>query len=92
MRVVAGDIAGLLDILGVHKCLAVVGLSLVGISCVNFGLRYAWGMDKNIACDCNVALSVNNTRDWKARMTIALRGGLGAATGQLGCPGDSSSA
>jgi 3-oxoadipate enol-lactonase len=69
--VLADDVAGLLDTLGVEKCLAVVGVSLGGITCMNFAIRYPSRLDKYIACDCNVASSENNTQAWKVRVSLA---------------------
>lgn len=67
----ADDVAGLLDIVGVQKCLAVVGVSLGGITCMNFALRYPSRLEKYIACDCNVASSDHNSQAWKARVAHA---------------------
>ena|SRR2546423_4213003 len=63
----AGDVAALLDALGVHKCLAVIGVSLGGITYMNFATRYPARLDKYIACDCNVASS----KTWISRVTLA---------------------
>ena len=69
--VLADDLAALLDTLGVHKCLAVIGVSLGGITCMNFAIRYPARLDKYIACDCNVASSEKNSQAWIARVTLA---------------------
>jgi 3-oxoadipate enol-lactonase len=69
------DLAGLLDVLGEQKCSAVVGVSLGGITCMNFAIRYPSRLDKYIACDCNVASSVNNSKAWKARVALAQSAG-----------------
>ena len=81
--VLADDLAGLLDILGVQTCLVVVGVSLGGITCVNFASRYPLRTSKYIACDCNVASSDKNTTAWIARIALALsEGGRGKLANQ----------
>jgi len=75
--VLADDLAGLLDSLGVQSCFAVVGVSLGGVTCMNFTIRYPSRLDKYIACDCNVASSDNNSKAWVARVSLARsEGGL----------------
>lgn len=69
--VLAEDLAGLLDTVGVQKCFAVVGVSLGGITCINFAVRFAARLEKYIACDCNIASSADNTQAWNARIALA---------------------
>jgi pimeloyl-ACP methyl ester carboxylesterase len=69
--VLTDDLAALLDTLGIAKCFAVVGVSLGGITCMNFAIRFPSRLDKYIACDCNVASSDDNTKAWKARVALA---------------------
>lgn len=69
--VLTDDLARLLDFLGVQKCFAAVGVSLGGVTCMNFAIRYPSRLDKYIACDCNVASSDNNSRAWRARVSLA---------------------
>jgi len=69
--VLADDLAGLLDSLGVQRCFAAVGVSLGGVTCMNFAIRYPSRLDKYIACDCNVASSDNNSKAWVARISLA---------------------
>src|SRR5271156_1146492 len=75
--VLADDLAGLLDSLGVQSCFAAVGVSLGGVTCMNFTIRYPSRLDKYIACDYNVASSDNNSKAWVARVSLARsEGGL----------------
>lgn len=71
LDILADDLAALLDAVGVQKCLAVIGVSLGGITCMNFAFRHPSRLEKYIACDCNVASSDTNTKAWKARLALA---------------------
>ena len=65
------DLCDLLGSLGVDKCLAVVGVSLGGITCMSFAAKYPSRLDKFIACDCNVASAPKNNEAWRARVSLA---------------------
>ena len=67
----ADDIAGLLDHLGIVKCHMVIGVSLGGLTAMNFAIRHPTRLDKFVACDCNVASSEKNTQAWKERIALA---------------------
>jgi len=65
------DLVSLLDAVGVEKCFAVIGVSLGGITCMNFAARHPSRLDKFVACDCNVASSTKNNEAWQRRVTLA---------------------
>ena len=67
----ADDLAALLDQLGIRKCFAVVGVSLGGITALNFALRYPGRLDCFVSCDCNDQSSPMNTQAWQDRIALS---------------------
>jgi len=65
------DLANLLDSVGVEKCFAVIGVSLGGITCMNFAATHPSRLDRFVACDCNAASSAKNSEAWQRRVTLA---------------------
>lgn len=69
----ADDLANLLDHLHIDKCFAVVGVSLGGITALNFAIRHPKRLERFIACDCNVSSSEAGTKAWKERQQLAAK-------------------
>lgn len=65
------DLCNLLDSLDVKRCLAVVGVSLGGITCIDFAAKNPSRLDKFVACDCNVASAPRNNEAWRDRISLA---------------------
>ena len=71
ISLLADDLAALLDHLHIQKCAAVVGVSMGGITAINFALRYPERVDCFVSCDCNVLSTATNTQAWQDRITLA---------------------
>lgn len=69
--VLTDDLATLLEHLGIQTCFAVIGVSLGGITALNFAIKYPLRLERFVACDCNVAASDKNTKSWNDRATLA---------------------
>ncbi|TKA83563.1 hypothetical protein B0A55_00509 [Friedmanniomyces simplex] len=74
----ADDLEYLLQRTGIAKVHAVLGVSMGGVTAINFALRHPAMLDKFIACDCNVASSAANNTAWGERIALARREGMGA--------------
>ena len=72
-----GDIMALLDMLGIkraHFC----GLSMGGMTALFLAQRHADRFDRIIACDCGPASTPASAQQWKERIEIAAKDGIGA--------------
>jgi 3-oxoadipate enol-lactonase len=72
-----GDIMALLDMLGIkraHFC----GLSMGGMTALFLAQRHADRFDRIIACDCGPASTPASAQQWKERIDIAAKDGIGA--------------
>ena len=67
------DLADLLNALGVEKCFAVIGVSLGGVTALNFAARHPSRLERFVACDCNVVSTDANTKAWRERQVLAAR-------------------
>lgn len=65
------DLALSLDHFRIEKCHVVIGVSLGGITALNFALRYPQRLERFIACDCNAQSTAANTRAWQERILLA---------------------
>nr|OQO29968.1 hypothetical protein B0A51_02559 [Rachicladosporium sp. CCFEE 5018] len=72
------DLEYLLDRLNVSKAHAVLGVSMGGVTAINFAIRYPSRLEKFIACDCNVAASPANNQAWADRIELAKKEGMPA--------------
>ena len=75
INLLADDLAALLDQLHIEKYSAVVGVSMGGITALNFAVRYPERLDCFISCDCNVLSSPTNTQAWQDRISLAQTAG-----------------
>jgi 3-oxoadipate enol-lactonase len=70
------DIIALLDMLGIkraHFC----GLSMGGMTALYLAQRHAERFDRIIACDCGPASTPASAQQWKERIEIAVKDGIG---------------
>lgn len=65
------DLAHLLDMLKIDKCYAVVGVSLGGVTALNFATRHPHRLMSYAACDCNVVATDSNSKAWHERQKLA---------------------
>jgi 3-oxoadipate enol-lactonase len=71
------DIIALLDMLGIkraHFC----GLSMGGMTALYLAQRHAERFERIIACDCGPASTPASAQQWKERIEIAAKDGIGA--------------
>ncbi|KAI7213677.1 alpha/beta hydrolase [Hortaea werneckii] len=73
----ADDLEYLLQRLRIPKAHAVVGVSMGGVTSINFSIRHADMLEKFVACDCNVAASPANNTAWGERIELAKSEGMG---------------
>jgi pimeloyl-ACP methyl ester carboxylesterase len=74
----ADDLEYLLDRVGVDRAHAVLGVSMGGVTAINFAIRHPSKLSKFIACDCNVAAGAANNKAWADRVELAKKEGMGA--------------
>lgn len=74
----ADDLEYLLDRLNIEKAHAVLGVSMGGVTSINFAIGYPERLEKFIACDCNVAASPANNQAWADRIELAKTKGMPA--------------
>ncbi|KAK5117553.1 hypothetical protein LTR62_004975 [Meristemomyces frigidus] len=72
----ADDLEYLLDRTGVEKAHAVMGVSMGGVTAINFAIKHPDKLEKFIACDCNVAASAANNSAWGERIELARNKGM----------------
>ena len=72
----ADDLEYLLQRLNIEKVHAVVGVSMGGVTSVNFAIRHPDMLEKFVACDCNVAASPANNSAWEERIELARSKGM----------------
>jgi len=73
----ADDLEYLLQRLNIDKFHAVVGVSMGGVTSINFAIRHPDMLEKFVACDCNVASSPANSQAWSDRVELAKSKGMG---------------
>ena len=72
----ADDLEYLLQRVQVEKVRAVIGVSMGGVTSINFAIRHPDMLDKFVACDCNVASSPANNTAWADRIELARSKGM----------------
>ncbi|KAF2209798.1 hypothetical protein CERZMDRAFT_86756 [Cercospora zeae-maydis SCOH1-5] len=72
----ASDLEYLLLRLEIPQVHAVMGVSMGGVTALNFAIQYPTKVTKFIACDCNVASSEANSRAWADRVSLAREQGM----------------
>lgn len=72
----ADDLEYLLDRLDIQKAHAVLGVSMGGVTSINFAIRHPAKLNKFIACDCNVAAGEANNKAWADRIELAKTKGM----------------
>ncbi|SMY20721.1 unnamed protein product [Zymoseptoria tritici ST99CH_1A5] len=72
----ADDLEYLLSRLNLSKVHAVMGVSMGGVTAINFAIRYPSMLDKFIACDCNLSSSPANSQAWAERVELAREKGM----------------
>ena len=72
----ADDLEYLLQRLNVGKVHAVIGVSMGGVTSINFAIRHPDMLEKFVACDCNVAASPANNTAWNERIELAKSKGM----------------
>ncbi|KJX96223.1 alpha/beta-hydrolase like protein [Zymoseptoria brevis] len=72
----ADDLEYLLSRLNLPKVHAVLGVSMGGVTAINFGIRHSSLLDKFIACDCNLSSSPANSEAWAERVSLAKTKGM----------------
>ena len=73
----ADDLEYLLQRLDIEKVHAVIGVSMGGVTSINFAIRHPDMLEKFVACDCNVASSPANNTAWGERIELAKKQGMG---------------
>lgn len=76
--ILADDLEYLLDRLNIQKAHAVLGVSMGGVTSINFAIRHPDKVEKFVACDCNVASSPANSQAWSERVELARSKGMAA--------------
>ena len=64
------DLAKLLSVLQIESFHTVIGVSLGGVTALNFAMRYPHKLKQFVACDCNVASSEGNSKAWRMRQQL----------------------
>lgn len=72
----ADDLEYLLQRVNVEKVHAVIGVSMGGVTSINFAIRHPYMLEKFVACDCNVAASPANKKAWEERIELARSKGM----------------
>ncbi|KAK5174347.1 uncharacterized protein LTR77_001427 [Saxophila tyrrhenica] len=72
----ADDLEYLLQRLNIEKAHAVIGVSMGGVTSLNFAIRHPDMLEKFVACDCNVASSPANNTAWDERIQLAKSEGM----------------
>lgn len=72
------DLQYLLQRLDIEKVHAVVGVSMGGVTSMNFAIRHPDMLEKFVSCDCNVAASPANSSAWEDRIQLAKSEGMSA--------------
>ena len=72
----ADDLEYLLQRLNIEKVHAVVGVSMGGVTSLNFAIRHPDMLEKYVACDCNVAAGAANNKAWDERIELAKSKGM----------------
>lgn len=75
--ILADDLEYLLQRLNIEKVHAVLGVSMGGVTSINFAIRHPDMLEKFVACDCNLASSPANSQAWKERIELAKSKGMG---------------
>lgn len=73
----ADDLEYLLQRLNIEKVHAVIGVSMGGVTSINFAIRHPDMLEKFVACDCNVTSSPANNTAWNERIELAKSKGMG---------------
>lgn len=66
----SADLMRLLDHLNIETCHAVIGVSLGGITTLDFAAQYPNRLEKFIACDCNCKATSSNSKAWDERVSL----------------------
>jgi pimeloyl-ACP methyl ester carboxylesterase len=74
----ADDLEYLLQRLNIEKVHAVIGVSMGGVTSINFAIRHPDMLEKFVVCDCNVAASPPNNTAWEERIELANSKGMAA--------------
>ncbi|KAF2724952.1 alpha/beta-hydrolase [Polychaeton citri CBS 116435] len=74
----ADDLEYLLQRLNIERVHAVVGVSMGGVTSINFAIRHPEMLEKFVACDCNTAASPANNKAWAERVELARSNGMHA--------------
>ena len=73
----ADDLEYLLQRMRVDRVHAVIGVSMGGVTAINFAIRHPTMLEKFVACDCNVASSAANSQAWAERIELSKTKGMG---------------
>ncbi|KAK5997776.1 3-oxoadipate enol-lactonase 2-like protein [Cladobotryum mycophilum] len=71
LNLVTDDLKLILDALRITKLHALIGVSMGGVTTLNFALQHPSRLRKFIACDFNCTSSPANTQAWKDRVAVA---------------------
>ncbi|KAL9619102.1 MAG: hypothetical protein Q9160_006279 [Pyrenula sp. 1 TL-2023] len=66
----SADLVSLLDHLNIETCHAVIGVSLGGITTLDFAAHYPNRLKKFVACDCNCKATPSNSKAWDERVSL----------------------
>ena len=72
----ADDLEYLLQRTNIDKVHAVAGVSMGGVTSINFAIRHPDMLEKFVACDCNTAASPANNSAWEERIELARSKGM----------------
>ncbi|CAK4033437.1 related to alpha beta hydrolase [Lecanosticta acicola] len=72
----ADDLEYLLQRLDLEKVHAVIGVSMGGVTAINFAIKHPDMLEKFVACDCNLASSLANSQAWAERVALAKSKGM----------------
>ncbi|KAK5127138.1 hypothetical protein LTR85_008498 [Meristemomyces frigidus] len=74
----ADDLEYLLQRLNIERVHAVIGVSMGGVTSMNFAIRHPDMLEKFVACDCNSASSPANNTAWGERIELGKSKGMSA--------------
>lgn len=72
----ADDLEYLLQRTRIEKAHAVIGVSMGGVTAINFAIKHPEMLERFVACDCNVAASPANNKAWDERIELAQSKGM----------------
>lgn len=77
-KVLAADLAHLLDGLKIQRVDSLIGVSLGGVTALQFALEHPGRLNRLVVCDCGVKSAAGASAAWAGRISKAQEGGMQA--------------